>query len=125
MVFGFGFGLGKKGLDLLGVRKLSVGDVSGAACFEDVLTAFNTSEKDSLAAGVKRPTLLACMSACQAVVTDYTQETLVVNAGKLGLDTGGELSGCCHASFVRIAQRGRNSFVRFFCVRGEGGRLGG
>ncbi len=105
------------------MRELAVSDMSGATCFENVLAAFNASQEDRLPAGVKRPVLPACMFACQAVVADNTQGCLVVNAGQFGLDTDGKLSGCFHASFVRIAQRVRKRFVRLFCVRGEG-RLG-
>jgi hypothetical protein len=32
------------------------------------------------------------------------------------LDTGGELSGCCHTSNMRTGQREGKKFVRFFCV---------
>ncbi len=95
-------GLGEKGSDLLGVRELAIGDMSCAACFEDVLAAFNASEKDRLAAGIYRPFLLASVFAVEAVVTDNTQGGLVVNAGQFGLDAGWELSGCCHTFFVRM-----------------------
>jgi hypothetical protein len=88
------------GLCGVGVSGLVVGDMSGAAGAENVLAAFDASEENGLAAGVKRPALLACMPACQAVVTDYTQETLVVNAGKFGLDAGGELRCCGHTRVV-------------------------
>jgi hypothetical protein len=114
------WGLCEKGLDLLGVRELAVSNVSRTTCFENVLAALDASEEDSLAARVKRPVLLACVSAVETVVTNNTQETLVVNAGELGLDTGGELSGCCHALNMRTRQRGRNSFLRLFCVGGMG-----
>jgi hypothetical protein len=83
------------------VRVLSVGNMGRTACPENVLAALDAGQKNSLAAGVKRPALLACMSACQAVVADNTQGGFVVNAGQFGLDTGGELSGCCHASNMR------------------------
>jgi hypothetical protein len=84
----------------LGWGRLAVGDMSGAACFENVLAALDTSQKDRLAAGVKRPVLFACMSTRQAVIADYTQGGFVVNAGQFGLDTGGELRCCCHTRVV-------------------------
>ena len=80
--------------------RLAVSDMSGATCSKNVLAALYAGQKDGLAARVKQPVLLACMSACQAVVADSAQDALVVNAGQFGLDAGGKLRCCCHTRVV-------------------------